>query len=143
MDGATANRKGRFLDRFTQLRRDIAARYDSGLSDLDIQLPSRRADDGHVFHLYVVRAKQRDSLLEFLRAREIGASLHYPEPVHRQPAYRNRLPGSNDLPVTERLADEILSLPIYPELSSDDQQRVIAAVSAFYGAEHAANPHAA
>jgi dTDP-4-amino-4,6-dideoxygalactose transaminase len=135
--------KLKHLDRFTKLRRDIAARYDAGLSDLDIQLPSRSTDDRHVFHLYVVRAKQRNNLLKFLRSREIGASLHYPEPVHRQPAYLNRLPGSSDLPVTERLVDEILSLPIYPELRSDDQQRVIEAVSAFYGAELAANPHAA
>ena len=131
------------LDRFTQLRRDIAACYDAGLSDLDMQLPSRSADDGHVFHLYVIRTQQRDNLLEFLRSREVGASLHYPEPVHRQPTYLGRLPGSNNLPVTERLADEILSLPIYPELSSDDQHRVIETVSAFYGGELAANPHAA
>jgi dTDP-4-amino-4,6-dideoxygalactose transaminase len=131
MQAAVLRVKLAHLDRFTERRRDIAARYDAGLRDLDVQLPARRADDGHVFHLYVVRAKQRNQLLEFLRSREIGASLHYPEPVHRQPAYLNRLPGPNDLPETERLAEEILSLPIYPELGSDNQQRVIEAVSAF------------
>lgn len=143
MQAAVLRVKLSHLDRFTGQRRDIAARYDAGFRDLDIRLPVRRAVDGHAFHLYVVRAKQRDQLLGFLRSREIGASLHYPEPVHRQPAYLNRLPGSNDLPETERLADEILSLPIYPELSRGDQQRVIEAVSAFYGEESAGQSSAA
>jgi dTDP-4-amino-4,6-dideoxygalactose transaminase len=143
MQAAVLRVKLSHLGRFTERRREIAARYDVGLRDLELQPPVRRTDDGHAFHLYVVRAKQRNQLLEFLRSREIGASLHYPEPVHRQPAYLNRLPGSNDLPETERLADEILSLPIYPELSSCDQQRVIEAVTAFYGEESASNPCAA
>jgi dTDP-4-amino-4,6-dideoxygalactose transaminase len=125
--------KLRHLDRFTAERRAIAARYDDALGGLGIELPARRADDGHVFHLYVVRTNGRDRLLEFLRAREIGAALHYPQPVHLQPAYLGRLSGSGDLPETERAAGEILSLPMYPELSEADQQRVIDAVVEWTG----------
>ena len=115
------------LNCFNISRRDIAARYDAGLRG--VHLPART--DGHVFHQYAIRTNRRDGILKFLRSRGVGASVHYPVPVHRQPAYAGRLRGSDELPETERIAGEILSLPIYPELNIDDQQRVIDAVLAF------------
>jgi dTDP-4-amino-4,6-dideoxygalactose transaminase len=131
LQAAVLRVKLRHLDRFTAQRRAIAARYDAALGGSGLQLPARRGSDGHVFHLYVVRSRGRDRLLEFLRSRDIGAAVHYPQPVHRQPAYLHRLPGCDDLPETERAAGEILSLPMYPELSEADQQRVIDAVGAW------------
>jgi len=75
-----------------------------------------------------VRAKHRDQLQDLLKKGGIGALVHYPVPVHLQPAYREGLRGSNDLPETERAAREVLSLPIYPELGKEEVQHVIKTV---------------
>ena len=95
------------------------------MSGTPLVLPKQRPDASHVFHLYVVRAEQRGRLQESLKQAGIGALVHYPVPVHLQPAYRGRLRGSNDLPETERAAREVLSLPIYPELTKEEVQQVI------------------
>jgi dTDP-4-amino-4,6-dideoxygalactose transaminase len=70
----------------------------------------------HVYHLYVIRTPQREALLQHLRARGVGAGVHYPVPLHRQPVYRKRGYGSLHMPESERAAAEVLSLPMYPEL---------------------------
>ena len=114
-----------FLDRENQTRNLIAQAYDRGLSGMPLGLPKKRPEASHVFHLYVVRAKQRDRLQESLKQAGVGALVHYAVPIHLQPAYRGRLRGSNELPVTEQAAREVLSLPIYPELSKEDVQQVI------------------
>src|SRR5438270_3915712 len=99
-------------------RRAIADRYDAGLADLPLVLPVRRPQTSHVFHQYVIRLPKRDALRERLRAAGIGSAIHYPVPVHKQPAYAGRLAcGPSALGVTERAAPQILSLPIYPQLS--------------------------
>ena len=118
-----------FLDADNQARREIAAIYGELAGDLD--LPAVRPGVEHVFHLYVTRSTRRDELLKHLREKGIGAAVHYPAPVHLQPAYRGRLPGGNALPETERAAREILSLPIYPELTDTEQHTVKKAVLAF------------
>ena len=119
--------KLRFLDADNERRRGIAALYDELLRDSDLSLPLRREDATHVFHLYVVRSRERDELLARLRAEGVGALVHYPVPVHLQPAYLKRFSGADDLPNTERAAKEILSLPIYPELTEEEIERVAAA----------------
>jgi dTDP-4-amino-4,6-dideoxygalactose transaminase len=114
-------------------RQAIAARYDKGLRGLPLALPRRRADCGHVFHQYVVRSVERDRLREHLRAARIGTGIHYPVPVHLQPAYRGRLgefPAG--LPETTRAMGEILSLPIFPQLGLDRADRVIAETRRFF-----------
>ena len=115
-----------FLDADNNRRREIAALYDELLVDSDVVLPQRREDATHVFHLYVVRSPERDDLLTRLRANDIGAAVHYPVPIHLQPAYRGRL-SANNLTNTERIANQILSLPIYPELTDADVERIAAA----------------
>ena len=117
--------KLQFLDADNDQRRRIAAVYDELLGESDLILPRRRADATHVFHLYVVRTKVRDDLLAGLRADGFAAMVHYPVPVHLQPAYAGRLSGSDNLPNTERVAREVLSLPIYPELMDADVQKVV------------------
>ena len=119
--------KLQFLDSDNKQRRRIAALYDELLGESDLIPPRRRPDATHVFHLYVVRSDARDDLLAQLRANGIGAVVHYPVPVHLQPAYAGRLPGSDQLPNTERVAKEILSLPIYPELTDAEVQKVVTA----------------
>ena len=112
-------------------RQRLAAAYDAQLSGAALTLPARRAGCSHVFHLYVVRSPQRDALQAHLKQREIGALIHYPVPVHLQPAYRGRLAAPGSLPETERAACEILSLPLYPELTEAQQAAVVRAVREF------------
>jgi dTDP-4-amino-4,6-dideoxygalactose transaminase len=114
-------------------RQALAERYDAGLSGLPLALPARRPQSTHVFHQYVVRLSERDALRERLRAAGIGTGIHYPVPVHRQPAYEGRLAcGSSGLGVTERAAPRILSLPMYPQLSDNAVDRVIAEIREFF-----------
>jgi len=114
-------------------RRTIADRYDSGLAKLPLMLPKRRTGSTHVFHQYVIRLAERDSLRDWLHAAGIGTGIHYPVPVHLQPAYRGRLAiGPSGLDVTERAARQILSLPIYPQLSEGMIDCIIARIQGFF-----------
>jgi len=114
------------LDQWNSIRRRIAARYRSRLQGI-VGLPP---EDG-VFHLFVVRTRQRDAMRAYLADQGIGTGVHYPLPAHLQAPYREYGSGPGSLPGTERLADEILSLPIHPQLSDDDVDYVAAQVRAF------------
>jgi dTDP-4-amino-4,6-dideoxygalactose transaminase len=117
------------LEAENQRRREIAAAYNSGLMGLPLTLPARRPNATHVFHQYVVRTPKRDALQRALSARNIGTNIHYPVPVHLQPAYTNRLAiAPSGLANTERAAREVLSLPIFPQLTDEQVSRVIASV---------------
>ncbi len=122
----------RRLDVMNERRRALAARYDAGLAGLPLATPAVRPGARHVYHLYVVRTAQRDGLAAFLAARGIQTGIHYPVPAHRQPAVE-RL-AAPALPETERLVDEILSLPISAGHADDEIDRVIATVRQFFGA---------
>ena len=114
-------------------RRRIAHRYDLGLSKLPLMLPKRRAEAIHVFHQYVIRLTERDRLRDWLHAAGIGTGIHYPVPVHLQPAYRGRLAaGPSGLGVTERAARQILSLPMYPQLSEEMIDCIITQIHGFF-----------
>jgi dTDP-4-amino-4,6-dideoxygalactose transaminase len=119
------------LDADNAKRVGLADLYNDSLSGTRLTLPQRRGQVDHVYHLYVVRSRQRDDLQSFLKSKGVGALVHYPVPIHLQPAYLNRLRGSESLPETERAAREVLSLPIYPELSESQAQRVISEIRAF------------
>jgi len=108
-------------------RRTIAAAYGRGLADSNLRLPSEASGARHAFHLFVVRAADRESLARELERDGIGTAVHYRVPVHQQPAYAGRLRTAS-LRVTERLFGEVLSLPLYPELADHEVQRVIEAV---------------
>lgn len=114
------------LDTWNRRRRAIAARYADGLADTGLTLPEPAADGAHVYHLYVVRHPERDQLQAALRENGVGTDIHYPLPAHMQPVYTRFAPAGG-LPVTERLAREVLSLPMYPELADDDVDAVISA----------------
>jgi len=119
------------LDRANARRAAIATRYDRGLAKAGLGLPMRYAGATHVFHQYVVRTPRRDALRAALDRAGIGTAIHYPVPVHLQPAYRGRValdPGG--LGESEQAAREVLSLPMFPELAAADVARVIAAVKA-------------
>jgi dTDP-4-amino-4,6-dideoxygalactose transaminase len=116
LQAAVLNVKLPYLDQWTELRRQHARAYNERLTGLDMVLPVEQADCRHVYHLYVIRVKERDRVLKYLNDKDIGAGIHYPVPLHKQPAYRN-LGYDQCLPETEKAAAEILSLPIFPELS--------------------------
>lgn len=123
-----------FLDADNARRRAIADRYDSGLAGLPLALPQQRAGANHAFHLYVVRSDRRDALRDYLRAAGIDALVHYPVPVHRQPAYAGRGLHRQTMTETEWAAKEVLSLPMFPQLTPTNQDAVIGAVRSFFRA---------
>ncbi len=125
--------KLRSLEADNARRQVVAGRYDTGLTGLPLTFPARRPGATHVFHQYVIRLAERDALREALQAAGIGSGIHYPVPVHQQPAYSGRLArGPSGLGVTERAAPEILSLPIYPQISDEAVDRVIAEIRCFF-----------
>jgi dTDP-4-amino-4,6-dideoxygalactose transaminase len=116
------------LDADNAARRRIAAAYAAGLSSCGLTLPSTAPWADPVFHLYVVLCPERRAFMEFLNGKGIAAGIHYPQPVHLQPAYRDRLPTAPDgLPVTEEIKDFLVSLPMFPQLKEQEIERVIAA----------------
>lgn len=123
--------KLRYLDRDNAARVRIAKMYQEGLSGCGIILPACRQEDGHVYHLYVIRTPLRDALKLHFEHKGIAALIHYPVPIHLHPAYQGRLTGRQNLKETERAAREILSLPIYPQLNEADLKAVIKAVRTF------------
>jgi dTDP-3-amino-3,4,6-trideoxy-alpha-D-glucose transaminase len=122
--------KLRYLDQDNARRRELAAVYDEQLQNV-VTTPVEAPHARHVYHLYVVRHPQRDGLIKYLGDQGIGAAIHYPVPIHLQPAYRGRLGDTGSLPETERAAQEILSLPMYPELTEAEVQTVAQAIRAF------------
>ena len=90
-----------------------------------------QADRESVYHLYVVQSERRDALREWLQSQDIGAGIHYPSPVHHQPAYAGIATGPRGLAHTERAAQQVLSLPLFPELEEAGVDRVIAACQSF------------
>jgi dTDP-4-amino-4,6-dideoxygalactose transaminase len=120
------------LDTENARRRDVARAYGEQLNRTYLQLPLEAPDAKHVYHLYVIRSKQRESLKQHLADRGVHTLIHYPVPVHQQPAYAGRLPlAPGGLPVTEQLRDEILSLPMHPYLADRDLQAVCEAINSF------------
>jgi dTDP-4-amino-4,6-dideoxygalactose transaminase len=120
------------LEAWTERRREAADRYRSLLSALPLTLPEETPGTRHVFHLYVVRTPGRDALLDHLKKDGIMAGVHYPVPLHRQPAYLNRGYGTLSLPIAERAAREVLSLPLYPELDQSLAERVASSIGRYF-----------
>lgn len=120
--------KLRRLESANQRRRDLAATYDRELADLPITRPTTADEREHVFHLYVVEVERRNELRAHLGRLGVQTSIHYPSPIHLQPAYHGRIQLRSPMVVTEAVAARILSLPMYPELTSVMQGEVIEAL---------------
>jgi dTDP-4-amino-4,6-dideoxygalactose transaminase len=135
LQAAVLRVKLRHLDGWNEARRRIATRYNEGLCGVgDLGLPWTPNGVEPVFHLYVITTAYRERLMRHLQERGVATLIHYPVPIHLQPAYAALGWTRGAFPVTERLAVESLSLPIYPELSDEQMAHVIEAVRAFYGA---------
>ncbi len=130
VQGAALRVKLRKLDEWTQKRRDVAALYRELLEGSGLTLPAPAGHD-HVFHVYAVRTKERDALRPALTAAGIGTGIHYPKPVHLQPGYASLGYGPGAFPESELMGLQTLSLPIFPEMTSDQVREVAAAVRRF------------
>lgn len=126
--GAVLGIKLKYIEHWTENRRLLAARYNELLGDLPLQLPAEAPDRRHVWHLFVVLHRERDRIREQMETRRIATSLHYPVPVHLQKAYRHLRYRVGDFPVTERIARECMTLPLYPEMTFAQQDRVVEAL---------------
>jgi dTDP-4-amino-4,6-dideoxygalactose transaminase len=132
LQAAVLRVKLRYLDQENRRRREIAGSYNAWLADTPLRLPQVRPGATHVFHQYVVRSRERDQLRSFLEAHGVGTMIHYPVPVHLQPAYRGRVALAIRLAGTEAICGEILSLPMYPQMTDADVERVGGAIIDFY-----------
>lgn len=113
------------LDEYIAGRREVAARYEAGLADTGLVLPKIADGNDHVYYLYVVRHAEREKILEASSAHDISFAISYRWPVHTQSGFAHLGYRKGSLPVTEKLADEIFSLPMYPSLTRSDQDKVI------------------
>jgi dTDP-4-amino-4,6-dideoxygalactose transaminase len=133
--------KLRYLPKWNQQRRDHASRYDQLFHEAHltaskvsegIVLPITDPRAGHVFHQYVIRAPRRDELRQYLTDQKIGSEIYYPVPLHLQTSLAYLGYKQGDFPISEAAANEVLALPMYPELRDDEQQTVVDTIAAFY-----------
>lgn len=120
--------KLRHLDTGNASRRSIADRYTSALAGTSVQTPITRSASEHVFYLYVVEDSDRDALSQNLAQHGVGSAIHYPLAVHQQAAYSGRIRTSRSMTVTERAVQRIISLPMFPELDSEQVREVLFAL---------------
>lgn len=119
---------------WTAARQQLATRYNVLLAGCEIVLPVVDPCATAAWHLYVIRTPQRDQLLAYLQEQGVGAGIHYPVPLHLQPAYAELGYRQGDFPITEEVANTCLSLPLYPELTAAQQERVVSLILAFFAA---------
>jgi dTDP-4-amino-4,6-dideoxygalactose transaminase len=130
---AVLNVKMNFIEEWTEKRRINAENYRDRLSGLkEVTVPGELNGIKHVYHLFVIRAKQRDKLQDYLKEKEIGCGMHYPIPLHLTGAYSYLGYKPGDFPKAEKLAQEILSLPMYPELAKEQIDYVCGYIWDFY-----------
>jgi len=130
LQAAVLRVKLRHLEEWTEARIAHAAHYTQALANIPgVVVPTVRPGVRHVYHLYVIRVPNRDAVMEQLKAAGIAAGIHYPIPLHRQPAYAYLRHGAGDFPVAESQAEQLLSLPMYPELPGEAADRVAAVLA--------------
>ena len=133
IQGAVLGIKLKHLNDWTRERQRVAKRYSELLADTPLQLPLEASFAESAYHLYVVRHPKRDELKKFLEENQVGCALHYPLPLHLQKCYASLGYKNGDFPVAEKAGRECLSLPIYPELTDAQIERVAAVVKKFFG----------
>jgi dTDP-4-amino-4,6-dideoxygalactose transaminase len=138
VQGAVLRVKMAHVERWTEARRALADRYDRALAPLGYRTPASPADRRHVYHVYAIRHDRRDDLRTFLEARGVATNVHYPIPVHLQRAFAELGHTRGSFPLAERAADELLSLPLYPELTHAQQDVVVEALADWAYVEGAA-----
>jgi dTDP-4-amino-4,6-dideoxygalactose transaminase len=140
LQAAVLRIKLRHLDRWIEARQRLAATYTATFTTLGLRERVRvprvaQQSTRHVFNQYTVRVAARDALREHLQAHGVGTMIYYPLPLHLQPCFSGLGYGKGDFPVAERAAAEVLSLPIYPELTTEQQDLVVRSIAAFYAGQ--------
>jgi dTDP-4-amino-4,6-dideoxygalactose transaminase len=121
------------IDRWNAARVRHAKDYDAAFKDLPVRTPAVPVGQTHIYHLYSILTERRDELQAFLSKKGVGSAVYYPLPLHLQPCYRSLGYKKGDFPVTERVTARTLSLPMFPDLSRPQKERVIDAVREFFG----------
>lgn len=129
MQAAILRVKLKHLEKNNERRRQIASKYYDAITGSGIKVPADIPDTTHAMHLYVVECEEREKLRQYLNDRGIGTAIHYPLAIHQQPAYMARIRGCTSLSKTEELYKGILSLPMYPELTDAQVERVCEAIN--------------
>jgi dTDP-4-amino-4,6-dideoxygalactose transaminase len=141
MQAAVLRVKLPHVETWNRKRREHAALYDrlltqsaliSATEDSPVRVLTRSPHAHHVYHQYVIRARRRDELRQFLTDRKIGTEIYYPIPLHLQPVFAYLGYREGDLPESERAAREVLALPMFPELTESEQQWVVESIAEFY-----------
>lgn len=136
LQAAVLRVKLNYLDQWNSVRRERAQRYHQLFMDAALlsylKLPEVVPGNSHVFHQYVIRAQQRDKLRHYLKEKGVGTEIYYPVPLHLQVCYNNLKYREGDFQEAERLAKEALALPIYPELTDEQQSYVVEQIESFY-----------
>ena len=131
LQAAVLNAKLPHLQKWTELRRKHAIFYNKNLPD-KVTVPVETKGAKHVYYMYVIRTKKRDELMKHLKEKGISCGIHYPIPLHLQPAYKNLGFKQKDYPISEKLAKEILSIPIYPELNNEQKSYIVENIKRFF-----------
>lgn len=131
VQAAILNVKSKYLNQWNKKRQRIARYYLNNIKNPKIVLPSVKEIDEHAFHLFVIKTNKRQGLIKYLTKLNIGYGIHYQYPIHLQKAYKFLGYSKKDLPITERFANEVLSLPIFPELTKQELKYIIEAINCF------------
>jgi dTDP-4-amino-4,6-dideoxygalactose transaminase len=133
IQGAVLNVKLKYLDDWNEKRRQNAALYDSLFAGSPVRTPAIDPGNVSIYHQYTITVPERDELQKYLADNDIGSAVFYPKPLHLQDCFSELGYREGDMPVAERLCSEVLSLPVYPELSPEEIECVAGTVLKFYG----------
>lgn len=131
LQAAILNVKLKYLDEWNSRRQQIAEYYSKNIINKKIALPEIDNLKNHVFHQFVIRVKTRSNFIKYLSENKIGHGIHYPHPIHLQPAYKFLKYKKGDLPNTETFANDIVSLPIFPELNNVEIEYIVSVINAY------------
>jgi dTDP-4-amino-4,6-dideoxygalactose transaminase len=131
LQAAILDVKLKYLDEWSKKRREHAKVYSSAFKDLDMVTPKEKSFNYHIYNQYTIVVKNRDELRNYLKEKQIGHDTYYPIPLHLQECYRFLGYKKGDLPVSEKKAEEVVSIPIYPELTEEEQEYVISTIKEF------------
>jgi dTDP-4-amino-4,6-dideoxygalactose transaminase len=126
--------KLKYLDQWSDKRKEKASFYDNAFQDLDIDTPKVESFNRHIYHQYTIAVKNRDRLKEHLLKNQIGCSIYYPLPLHLQECYKSLGHKKGDFPVSEERSKQVISLPIFPEITQEEQEFVVQTIKEFYSA---------
>jgi len=132
VQAAVLNVKLKYLDKDNEIRSKIAKKYFEAFNELPLTLPKIRPNAQHVFHQFVIQVENRKDFISYLNDKGIFPGIHYPIPIHSQPAYKNRISVGEIMTVSERLSKNIVSLPVYPELLKSEINEIIDAILSYF-----------